>query len=115
MTPSVTPFTQLAALLLTLLFISAPLSASPLDEAKNSGYIGEKTNGYLGIVNKNAPASIKQLAETINLKRKKQYREIANKRNTPLNAVETTVGKKLLHRAQQNHHFYQLESGNWQR
>jgi len=88
--------------------------AGPLEDAKAAGYLGEQANGYLGVVSSSAPAQAVSLAKEINLKRRAKYREIAEKNQTTLKAVEAVVGQKLISRANPGE-FVQPAGSGWQR
>ena len=84
-----------AALLFGLLLICQPVFALDLGEAKSRGLIGETAMGYLAPVNTSDPA-VQNLVNSINSQRKQYYRNIAQKNNTPLQAVEQLAGKKAI-------------------
>jgi len=84
-------------LVIALAVSIAPVAlADPLDDAKTAGYVGEKRNGMLGLVDSNAPSSVKALVESVNAKRKDAYAEIAKKNGTSLVAVSALAGKKAI-------------------
>ena len=58
-----------AAAALALLFAPSAF-ADALDDAKTNGYIGERTDGSLGLVKSDAPAEVKELVRSINAKRR---------------------------------------------
>ncbi|ABK42734.1 Uncharacterized conserved protein UCP025560 [Magnetococcus marinus MC-1] len=96
------------------MLLTTALQASPLDEAKQAGYLGEQGDGYVGLVTPSAPSSAKQLMQEINLKRRDKYREIASKNNISLRSVEGVAGQKLIERADPG--TYVLSpSGGWLR
>jgi uncharacterized protein YdbL (DUF1318 family) len=76
-----------------------PAFAGALEDAKAAGYLGERPDGYLGLVNPGAPASVRSLMSSINTKRRGRYGEIAKKNKTDLRAVEVIVGTKLINKA----------------
>ena len=86
-------------------------SASELTEPKAKGIIGERYDGYLGIV-KNAPADVKALVESVNAKRKEKYKEIAKKRQQPLNKVELIAGAAAIKKTKAGN-FIMLEGEGW--
>jgi len=69
--------------------------AISLDEAKAKGLVGEKPNGYLGMVN-SSDGEARALMNDINQKRRQAYEEIAKRNKTPLNAVENLAGEKAI-------------------
>ena len=71
------------ATLLVLALLALPsggVLAEALDDAKRTGSVGERPDGYLGAVDEDAGAEVKALVEEINGKRRERYREIAEKR-----------------------------------
>lgn len=98
------------ALLAALLF-SVASWALDLDSAKSQGLVGEKDNGYLGVV-KDAPG-VSALVADINQRRKAKYEEIAAKRGTDRGAVETLAGRKAIEKTPAG---YYIDTGSgWSR
>jgi uncharacterized protein YdbL (DUF1318 family) len=79
---------------LSFCLVSTALAIS-LDEAKAKGLVGEKPNGYLGMVNPSG-GEVQVLMNDINQKRRQAYEEIAKRNKTPLNAVEALAGQKAI-------------------
>jgi uncharacterized protein YdbL (DUF1318 family) len=87
--------------LAAILLLAAPapsLAADALDAAKAAGHLGERSDGYLGVVSPSAPASAKALAESVNAKRRAHYAEIAKSNGTAVEAVAALAGAKLIER-----------------
>ena len=84
---------KFSILLLSLMLFPIVAFASPLDQAKASGQLGERPDGYLGLVNPAAPADVKAVMNDINGKRKAEYQGIAKKNGTELRAVEVLAGQ----------------------
>ena len=78
---------------------SGAAQAGPLEDAKASGLVGERVDGYLGLVDSGAPADVKRLVEQINAEREAKYAEIAQKQGVPVKAVAQIAGEKLVNRA----------------
>jgi uncharacterized protein len=76
-----------------------PALAGPLDDAKAAGLVGERIDGYLGVVDSGAPAEVKRLVDQINAERQARYAEIAQKQGAPVQAVAQIAGEKLIQRA----------------
>ena len=72
-----------------------PLFALTLDEAKSKGLVGEKSDGYLGLVSTGS-GEAQALTNEVNQKRRQAYEEIARRNGTSLNAVETLAGEKAV-------------------
>jgi hypothetical protein len=109
LTRSVRRFISFTVALLTLTMASA--WATNLDSAKAEGLIGEKSNGYLGLVVNNAPSDVRRLVDDVNAKRKQKYQEVANSRNIDLSKVELIAGKKAIEKTQSGH--YIEVNGRW--
>ena len=99
---------------LALVLAAAPALAADLDGAKAAGQVGERVDGYLGLVDANAPGDVKELVERVNAGRRQRYGEIASKRGAPVEAVAAQAGAKLTQRAQPGH-YVKDASGSWKR
>ena len=89
------------AALLTVALLAVPGSvlADQLGDAKKAGSVGERPDGYLGVVDKSAGPEVKALVEEINQKRREKYDAIAKKRGTSVKAVAALAGAKLVENA----------------
>ncbi|MGH6920474.1 MAG: YdbL family protein [Geminicoccaceae bacterium] len=85
--------------MLLLLCTALPAAAQSLDQAKAAGQVGERIDGYVGVVDANAPGSVRALVDRVNAKREAKYAEIAKERGTPVVAVAQIAGRKLIERA----------------
>ncbi len=103
-------FLVLMGLALTL--AAAPAFALSLDEAKAAGLVGERIDGYLGVVPASAPADAKALVKTVNNKRKTRYASIAKKNGTTTVAVAALAGKKLVNRTPKGQYVTDAD-GRW--
>ena len=81
-----------------LLFGALAASAATLDGAKAAGQIGEGVDGYVHLVDKNAPADVKALVKDVNNKRRDKYAGIAKTRGTSVESVAALAGAKLVER-----------------
>lgn len=79
-------------------------NAATLDGAKSAGQIGEGTDGYLHLVDKNAPGDVKALVKDVNSKRKKKYKDIAKTRGVSVENVAALAGAKLVERTSAGHY-----------
>mgnify|MGYP001489785202 CR=1 FL=1 len=101
-------------IVITSLLMSVGCLALDLDQAREQGLIGEKPDGYAGLVatsNKDAAG----LVVSINQQRKQHYQEIANKQNTALANIEKIAGEKLVNKAMSEGFYYQDSNGSWAR
>jgi len=61
------------AVFFAALTFAAGVAAGPLDDARARGWLGERPDGYLGLVDPKAPASAKALMDSVNAKRRDLY------------------------------------------
>ncbi len=97
-----------------LLLVAMPLQAADLASAKQAGWLGEQSNGYLGLVNPKAPADVKQLMKSVNSKRLQHYKRIASRNGIPLVQVEQMAGRKAIQKSAPGA-YIRLASGSWKR
>jgi uncharacterized protein YdbL (DUF1318 family) len=101
------------ALLISMLAVSVAV-ASPLTKPKADGLIGEQANGYIGLVDQNAPADIKKLVKDVNAKRKAGYQKIAAKQGTSLADVEKVGGNTAIQKTLKGNYIRE-SSGGWRK
>jgi uncharacterized protein YdbL (DUF1318 family) len=104
---------SLVTLLLGLL-LALSAAAADLDSAKNDGWIGEKPDGYLGLVRDDAPADVKALVQDVNSKRKARYQEIARQQGAPLSEVEKVGGQTAIEKTRPGNYVMDA-SGRWRK
>jgi uncharacterized protein YdbL (DUF1318 family) len=108
--------TKLAAgagiLLLLALALAVPAASLELEAAKRDGLIGEKADGFVGIVVAKPSAEVRALVDSVNAKRRASYEEIAKKNGTLLDAVAAVAGEKLTGRASPGEWVTDAQ-GNW--
>jgi uncharacterized protein YdbL (DUF1318 family) len=92
----------------------APAQAGALEDAKAAGQVGERIDGYLGVVGSSAPAAVVQLVEQVNAERRAKYAEIAQKQGAPIEGVAQIAGKKLIERAGPGEYVMGAD-GQWRR
>ena len=69
---------------------------SELSAAKDQGQVGEKANGYLGVVADSAQAGV--IVNLINDARRSEYTRIAEQNNIAVADVEAMAGKRAIER-----------------
>jgi uncharacterized protein YdbL (DUF1318 family) len=87
-----------------LLLAALAANAATLDGAKSAGQIGEGVDGYVHLVDKNAPGAVKALVKDVNNKRREKYAGIAKTRNISVENVAALAGTKLVERAPAGQH-----------
>lgn len=101
--------TIVKSLIIASLFFSSIVFALDLDEAKDKGLVGEKDNGYLGVVVPQQDAQ--DLVVDINAKRKAIYVELAAKNGITLEQVEKLAAKKAFDKTSSGHYLW--VGGKW--
>ncbi len=76
----------------TLILLPQFAFALSLDEAKAKGLVGERQDGYLGVVSAGAEATT--LVKSINNQRRAEYDRIAGQNGTPRTAIEKLAAEK---------------------
>ncbi len=90
----------------------APASAqSDLGAAKDAGTIGEKTDGYLGIVGQ-ANSALQRLVDDINIRRKALYAQKAQENGATIEQYAVTVGCQAIARTKPGQK-YEAPDGTW--
>lgn len=100
-------FLTVAALAITLPQLAFALS---LDEAKAKGAVGERSDGYLGVVTSSADATA--LAKDINNKRRAEYDRIAGQNGQPRGVIEKLAAQKAYERTPSGQ-YVQGADGSW--
>lgn len=90
--------------------IALPAFALSLDDAKAKGLVGERADGYVGVVS--GGAEVQQLADQVNKLRKAEYQKIAAKNGQDVGTVEKLAAEKLIGRAGAGQ-FVMGAGGNW--
>ncbi|MFV0644136.1 MAG: YdbL family protein [Sphingomonadaceae bacterium] len=82
------------------------------DSARQSGKVGERTDGYLGIVGAETP-DLKRVVNDINIKRRAVYAQKAQAANATLEEYALTAGCIAISRTSAGEK-YQAPDGSWQ-
>ena len=99
--------------LFALLLSAAAAHGADLAQAKAAGMVGERADGYLGLVQENAPADVVALVKDVNSKRRDEYRRIAESNDLSLEEVQALAGKKAIDRTAAGH--WVLTNGGWRK
>lgn len=99
-------------MLLAALLLALPAWAITLDEAKETGVIGEQPDGYIGVVRPPASTAVAELVESINARRRARYESIAASNGIETRQVELLAGKKAIERTESGH-WVRLPDGSW--
>jgi uncharacterized protein YdbL (DUF1318 family) len=104
-----------AALPLAGLVLPAPAAAQrdpAYQAAREAGRVGEKMDGYLGIVS-GGDAQLRAIVDDLNIKRRANYASRAQAQNATLEEYAFTQGCILISRTQPGE-MYQAPDGSWQ-
>lgn len=93
--------------------LALPAVAIDLDQARSSGVVGERPDGLIGPVTANPPADVKALIDSVNAARLAEYKAIAAKNGTPLDAVQAVAGEKQIQKARENKWYVMSAGGGW--
>jgi uncharacterized protein YdbL (DUF1318 family) len=90
-------------------------AAAPIDDAKDSCQIGERIDGYLGVVDGASPpeAALRRMRE-INQARANAYADLARRNGVTVEVTAKVAAEKLINKAPSGH-CVQNESGEWVR
>jgi uncharacterized protein YdbL (DUF1318 family) len=99
------------AVLLLLLGVSVG-HAAEIDQAKRQGLVGERADGYVGLVDESASADVRRLVADINARRKAEYQRIAQENDLELEQVQALAGRKAIDKTQPGG--WILVNGGWQ-
>jgi uncharacterized protein YdbL (DUF1318 family) len=101
------------SLILVNFLFSSVAFAIGLNEAKQEGLVGEKNNGYLGIVTvqNDAQREVQSLIDDINAKRKAVYVKLAAKNGITVQQVEKLAAEKAYKKTSSGHYLW--INGKW--
>lgn len=112
--------TALRTLLISISLALAAFAFAPtasagdpvIDAAISSGTVGERIDGYLGVVG-TADATTVRKVQDINNRRRGVYEQTAKDNNTTVQIVAQLAGEKLIAKLEPGQ-FYMDDSGVWQ-
>jgi uncharacterized protein YdbL (DUF1318 family) len=109
----------LLILLLTVAGLTLPASAPAQESAaivaaRRSGQIGERYDGYLGLVSTAAPAELRRQVAAVNIRRRALYSDLAARRGVTREEVGITAACSLLRRVAVGE-YYLAGQGGWRR
>ena len=103
--------------LLTLVSLAVPVAAqdpASVLNARRAGLIGERFDGYLGVVNARAPAEVRRQVAAVNIRRRSLYSNLAARKGVSPQEVGITAACSLLRRIGVGE-YYLLNQGGWRR
>jgi uncharacterized protein YdbL (DUF1318 family) len=105
--------------LLAFASLAVPASAPAQDPAailaaRRAGLIGERYDGYVGVVNANASAELRRQVAALNIRRRSLYSSLAARRGVSPEEVGITAACSLLRRVGVGE-YYLPGQGGWTR
>jgi hypothetical protein len=79
---------------------------------RSSGQVGEQADGYLGLVG-SAPAAVRAQVDSVNIKRRAYYTDLAAKRGAKIEEVAATTACELFRTKVAQGQYYRLPDGVW--
>jgi hypothetical protein len=104
----------IALAIASLAIVSAPAAHAgdpQLEAAISAGEVGERIDGYLGVVGSADPAVVRKVQE-INNKRRALYEQLSQQTGTTVAQVARVTGEKQIARIGSGQ-YYMDESGAW--
>lgn len=97
------------------LVVTAPARAQSgaVASAMSAGTVGEQADGYLGIAGSVSDA-VRSEVESINIKRRAAYTELASKRGVTVQDVAAATGCQTLSNRVRQGQVYRIGAGPWQ-
>jgi uncharacterized protein YdbL (DUF1318 family) len=83
------------ALVVALGVMTGAAFADALSDARQAGYVGERPDGYVALVDPGAPASVRALVDEINAQRRAAYQNISNQTGVPVDQVGIRAAQRL--------------------
>lgn len=103
------------AILLAALFFAAPAAAQDgLADARASGVIGEKSNGYVAILSAEASDALRRKVADVNIRRRALYAQLAVKRGVQPSEVGMVATCSFFPKLPAGS-LYQWADGEWRR
>lgn len=105
--------------LLALSSLAIPASAPAQDPAaiiaaRRAGLVGERFDGYLGLVSANVSPDLRRQVAAVNIRRRSLYSSLASKKGVTPEEVGITAACSLLRRVSVGE-YYLLGQGSWRR
>lgn len=105
--------TALGALVAGFAFSAPALAQGAVAQAISAGTVGEQSDGYLGIAG-SAGGDIRAEVESINIKRRAAYTDLAAKRGVTVADVAAATGCQTLATRVKPGQVYRIGGGPWQ-
>ena len=91
------------------------MQADAAGQLRGTGQVGEQADGYLGLVDGNAPAAVRAQMESINIQRRAAYTQLASQRGATIEEVAAATACQLFATRVGPNQYYRLTDGVWRR
>jgi len=103
---------KVVLLIFLVVTVALPAAAQSARDLKNSGAVGERLDGYLGIVDGSAGGNIRAAIEAINAQRRQAYEGASRDSGRARSEVEAVAGARLRDKARAGD-WVQNAAGQW--
>ncbi|MEO0882166.1 MAG: YdbL family protein [Pseudomonadota bacterium] len=100
------------ALGMSLVAPSAHAADAVIDAAKIAGDVGERPDGYLGLVDGSVEPAVRRRVDEINARRRALYERLARERGATVEQVGFLTGEKQIANTPSGQ-YYMTTSGSW--
>jgi len=102
----------LSLVLLAGFLFAGPAFALDLQQARGSGLVGERLDGYIAAVNPSP--EVMRLVEEVNAKRKQEYARISKEKGQPVDVVAKLAAEQIISGLAPGS-LYQSPDGGWKK
>jgi uncharacterized protein YdbL (DUF1318 family) len=99
-------------LVLLGMFAALPALALDLHQARSTGMVGEKTDGYVAAVQQSP--EVNALVADVNSKRQQEYARISQQKGQPVDVVAKLAAQEIINKLDPGS-LYQSADGSWQK
>lgn len=93
-----------------IMLLAAPAYALDLQQARASGQVGEKLDGY--VAPRSSTADVQALVAEVNAKRKQEYARISSENKQPVDVVAKLAAEQIINNLSPGV-YYQAPDGSW--
>ncbi len=105
-------YAMISGLALTLAALPTHAFAASLSSLQQSGQVGERPDGLVGVVTGSPSADVIKAVNAVNAKRTAEYEKIARETDAPIAAVKARAGAQIIARLPKGSYFMDA-AGRW--
>jgi uncharacterized protein len=103
---------NLGILFAIIMLLAAPAYALELQQARSSGLVGEKLDGYVAA--RSQTSDVQALVTEINAKRRQEYVRISKENNQSIDVVAKLAAEQIINGLSSGV-YYQAPDGSWKK